>query len=83
MFQVMEILLIDLNNGGEIMDVIEENLFSLKNDIIKLTNLENDRRNFRYNYVTVVNNIIELLFGDGKIVNGNYNEEKTLINNEQ
>lgn len=56
------------------MDVIEENLFSLKNDIIKLTNLENDRRNFRYNYVTVVNNIIELLFGDGKIVNGNYNE---------
>ena len=70
----MEILQIDLNKGGEIMDVIARNLFSLKNDIIKLTNYVNDNCDLRYNYVSAANNIIELLYGDGKLVNGNYNE---------
>lgn len=56
------------------MQKVMKNLFKLKNDIISLTKSDSKHNFYNYNYVIAVNNIIELLYGDEKVIKGSFEE---------
>lgn len=56
------------------MEKVGKNLIKLKNDIISLTQLTSKINQNNFNYVVALNNIIELLYMNNNLQNGNYEE---------